>query len=82
MQKLLYIVLMMTRKLKYYFLVHTVWVVSDQPLVSVLESKEATRQITQWVVEIGRYDIEFIPRRAIKSQALADFIAEWTYLGL
>jgi hypothetical protein len=29
-------------------------------------------------VEIGQYDIEFIPRRTIKSQALADFIAEWT----
>jgi hypothetical protein len=29
-------------------------------------------------VEIGQYDIEFVPRRAIKTQALADFIAEWT----
>jgi hypothetical protein len=38
--------------------------------------------IAQWVVEIGHYDIEFIPRWAIKSQALADFIAEWTNLGL
>jgi hypothetical protein len=28
-------------------------------------------------VEIGQYDVEFIPRRAIKSQALTDFIAEW-----
>jgi hypothetical protein len=36
------------------------------------------RRITQWVVEIGQYDIEFIPRRAIKSQALVDFIGEWT----
>jgi ribonuclease HI len=33
-------------------------------------------------VEIGQYDVEFIPRRAIKSQALADFIAEWTDSGL
>jgi hypothetical protein len=28
-------------------------------------------------MEIGQYNVEFIPRRAIKSQALADFIAEW-----
>jgi hypothetical protein len=33
-------------------------------------------------VEISQYDIEFIPRRAIKSQALIDFIAEWIDSGL
>jgi hypothetical protein len=33
-------------------------------------------------MEISQYDVEFIPRWVIKSQALADFIAEWTYSGL
>jgi hypothetical protein len=47
-------------------------------LTCILQSKEATRWIAQWVVEIGQYDVEFIPRQAIKSQALVNFIAEWT----
>jgi ribonuclease HI len=33
-------------------------------------------------VEIGQHDVEFVSRRAIKSQTLADFIAEWTDSGL
>jgi hypothetical protein len=37
-QKLLYVVLMMTRKLKHDFLVHTIQVVSDWPLARVLQS--------------------------------------------
>jgi hypothetical protein len=33
-------------------------------------------------MEIGQYDVEFIPRQAIKSQAPMNFIAEWTDSGL
>jgi hypothetical protein len=33
-------------------------------------------------MEIGQYDVEFVPRQAIKSQAPMNFIAEWTDSGL
>jgi hypothetical protein len=29
-------------------------------------------------MEIGQYDVEFVPKWAIKSQALMNFITEWT----
>jgi hypothetical protein len=28
-------------------------------------------------VEIGQYDVEFVPRRVMKYQPLIDFIIEW-----
>jgi hypothetical protein len=31
-----------------------------------------------WVVELRALNIDFTPRKAIKSQTLVDFIEEWT----
>jgi hypothetical protein len=73
---------MTIRKLKQYFLMHTVQIIFDRSLARVLQSKDATWWIAQWAVETGQYDVEFVPRWVIKSQALTDFIVEWTDLGL
>ena len=34
----------------------------------------------KWAVELRALNIEFTPHKAIKPQALVDFIAEWTEL--
>ena len=52
--------------------------VSNFPLGDALRNRDATGCISKWLVELGAQNIEFVSRKAIKSQALADFIAELT----
>jgi hypothetical protein len=44
----------------------------------VIQNNEATRRIAKWVVELMGEGITYAPQKAIKSQVLADFVAEWT----
>ena len=39
---------------------------------------EAAWRLIQWAIELSKFDIRYQPRSAIKAQALADFIAEFT----
>jgi hypothetical protein len=55
-------------------------VVTDFPLGDILWNHDATGRISKWAVDLRALNIEFIPRKAMKSQALANFIAEWTKL--
>ena len=38
-----------------------------------------SERLTKWAIELGEFDIKFMPRTAIKGQAIADFMAEFTY---
>jgi hypothetical protein len=77
-QKLIYALLITSRKLRHYFDEHKVIVVSDFSLGNVLRNRDVTGCIFKWSVELRGQNIEFASRKAIKSQDLADFIAEWT----
>jgi hypothetical protein len=77
-QKVLHAVLLTARKLRHYFDDHKVIVVTRFPLRDILHNKEAIGRTTKWACEHGAHDIEFRPRTAIKTQALVDFISEWT----
>jgi hypothetical protein len=77
LQKLLYAVLITSRKLRHYFQEYSISVVTDYPLGDILRNQDATVRISKWAVELGALNIDFKPRTAIKSQSLVDFMAEW-----
>jgi hypothetical protein len=77
-QKLLYAIILTRRKLHHYFESHPVTMVSSFPLGEIARNREASGRIAKWTVELMGEALSYAPRKAIKSQVLADFIAEWT----
>nr|AAS98502.1 putative polyprotein [Oryza sativa Japonica Group] len=78
MEKLAYALVMASRKLKHYFQAHKVIVPSQYLLGEILRGKEVTGRLSKWAAELSPFDLHFVARSAIKSQVLADFVAEWT----
>jgi ribonuclease HI len=76
-QKLLYVVILTWRKLRHYFESHLVTVVSSFPLGEIIQCRETSGRIAKWAVELMGETLSFAPQKAIKSQVLADFLAEW-----
>jgi ribonuclease HI len=77
-QKLLYVVVLARHKFWHYFEAHSVTVVSTFPLGEIIRNPDAAGKIAKWSVELMGETLAYAPRKAIKSQILADFIAEWT----
>ncbi|KAK1682492.1 hypothetical protein QYE76_043340 [Lolium multiflorum] len=77
-QKLAYGVFLGSRKLRHYFQEHPLTVVSKAPLLTILNNADATGRTAKWGIELSAFDIAYKPRTVVKSQVLADFIADWT----
>lgn len=71
---------MSARKLRHYFLAHQIVVVNEAPLSNILNNPEATGRVSLWGIELSPRDITYEKRKAIKSQILLDFVAEWMEL--
>jgi hypothetical protein len=77
-QKLLYVVVLARRKLRHYFEAHPVTVVSLFLLGEIIRNPDAVGRIAKWSVELMGETLAYTSRKAIKSQILVDFVAEWT----
>ena len=67
----------MQRRLPQYFQQHHITVISSAPLQDIIRNRDATGRVVKWAVEIGVHNIKYEPRKAIKSQELADFLVDW-----
>jgi hypothetical protein len=43
-----------------------------------MRNREATGRVGKWDAELNEFCIDYVHRSSIQSQALADFIADWT----
>ena len=66
------------RKLRPYFQAHKIGIYTNCPLKLILQKPEVSGRLTKWAIELSKYDIEYLPRTAIKGQAVEDFVAEFT----
>jgi ribonuclease HI len=78
LEKVLYAVLMVSKKLRHYFQAYHIIVPSSQPLKDIMRNREATWRVGKWATELNEFTIDYVHRSSIQSQTLADFIADWT----
>ena len=78
-EKIVFTLIVASRKLRQYFQANPILIMTDQPIKKSMNKLKATRRMIQWAIELSQFDIEYHPRTTIKAQALADFIAEFTF---
>ncbi|KAL5759725.1 hypothetical protein ACOSQ2_018563 [Xanthoceras sorbifolium] len=77
-EKLALALIIMARRLRPYFQAHPIIVLTKHPLRQVMQKLEVSGRMIKWSVELSEFDISFQPRNAIKGQAIAYFVSEFT----
>ena len=81
LEKLVLALVHATRKLPHYFQAHTVYVLIEYPLQSLLKKSDFTGRIDKWGTQLGSFDIRYRPKSLVKGQVLVDFIVEFSPKG-
>ncbi|KAM2467299.1 hypothetical protein PS1_009121 [Malus domestica] len=71
---------MSVRKLRPYFQAYSIIVLTNHHLRQILQSPDTSGRMIKWAIALGKFDISYQPKQAEKSQAMVDFITDFTYL--
>ena len=66
------------RKLKHYFQIFPIIVLTEHPLRTIVKNPEVSGRISKLASELRSYELKYKLRTSIKGQVLADFIADFT----
>ncbi|KAG9444536.1 hypothetical protein H6P81_015876 [Aristolochia fimbriata] len=65
------------QKLRHYLLAHSTNLISRaDPLKYIMSQPILSGRLAKWALLLSEFDINFVPQRAIKGQALANFLAD------
>lgn len=78
LEKLALALVMASQKPKPYFQSHSITVVTSFPLKVVLSRPDISGRLAKWAINLTEYGLSFEPHTIIKSQVLADFIADFS----
>jgi hypothetical protein len=65
LDKVLYAVLMASRKLWHYFQAYHIIIPSLQPLKDIMRNRQATGRIGKWAAEVNEFSIDYVHRSSI-----------------
>ena len=66
-EKIAFALIVASRKLRQYFQVNPILVMTDQPIKKSMNKPEATGRTVQWAIELSQFDIEYYPKTVIKA---------------
>ena len=77
-EKAYLVIIYASQRLKRYFSAHQILLVTkSHPIKALLYQPLLTERIAQWLVLLSQYDIGIITPKAVKSQAIADLLAQF-----
>ena len=76
LEKMALAVITSARKLRPYFQSHTIEVLTNQTLRTVMQNTNQSGRLSKWAIELSEHNIVFKSRTTAKYQVLADFLIE------
>ncbi|XP_071738247.1 uncharacterized protein [Rutidosis leptorrhynchoides] len=77
-EKFIYALVLTSRRLCRYFQGYPIHVLTDLPVKQVLSTPAISGRFSKWAIELGAFEIAYLPRTSVKGQVLADYFAEMT----
>lgn len=77
LEKLCLVVVYTTKKLRYYILNHTMYVIAKvDPLKYMMNKNYQNVRTFKWIMHLTKFDLIFISQKSIKAKVIADYLAE------